>query len=176
MQNYVTKTPTVEQSPSYKFDVRSGNPNSFYFTTQNEIAYEVRFRPTGYIFENDPDLQPFLYEISIIVLDNPTDAQPPADRLVSTTVASIFGQFFRQHERVVVYICDTSDQRGLARHRKFTSWFERYKGNYVQFSDSITDKKGIVYFTSLIVRRDNPHMARVLIAFTNLVFGINESK
>ena len=166
----------MEQPPSYRFDVRSDDPDSYYFTTKNEIAYQVRFKPTGYIFENNPDLQPFLYEISIIVLDNPTGEQPPSDRLISTTVALIFGKFFERHERIAVYVCDTSDQRGLARHRKFTSWFERYKGNYVQFSDSIIDKQGVVYFTSLIVRRDNPHMARILIAFTNLVFGVNEAK
>ena len=161
---------------SYKFELRGNDPNSFYFTTQNEIAYRVIFKPSGYIFERDPDIQPFVYEISIIVLDNPTGSRPPSDPLVSATIALIFGRFFEQHERVVVYICDTSDQRGLARHRKFTRWFERYKGNYVQMNDSISDRNGIVYFTSLIVRRDNPYMGRIFTAFSDLTLGINEVK
>lgn len=43
-------------------------------------------------------------------------------------------------------------------------------------NDSISDRNGIVYFTSLIIRRDNPYMGRVLIAFSNLTLGINEVK
>lgn len=158
MLNYVAKTPPVEQSPSYKFEVRSSDEaESFYFTTTNDIAYQVRFRASGYIFEKEPDLQPFVYEISILVLDNPAGRRPPSYPLVATTIALIFGQFFERHERVVVYICDTSDQRGAARHRKFTRWFEQYRGSYTQFNESIIDQKGIVYFVSLLVRRSNPY-------------------
>lgn len=96
--------------------MRENEPDSFYFTTNNGINYEVKFRPSGYIFPDEPELQPFVFEISILILENLSGTRPPSDPLISTTITLIFGQFFEQHERVAVYICDTSDRRGLARH------------------------------------------------------------
>ena len=165
------KIQKVTTPTSYKVALRESDPDSFYFTTHNGINYEVRFRPSGYIFSDELDLQPFIFEISILILENSSGVRPPSDPLVSTTITLIFGQFFEQHERVAVYICDTSDQRGLARPRKFTSWFDQYRGSYVKYSDSILDEDGEVYFTSLIARRDNPNLGRMINAFTNLVNG-----
>ncbi|WP_394342022.1 DUF6169 family protein [Spirosoma pollinicola] len=55
-------------------------------------------------------------------------------------MAQIFASFFEQHERIVVYACDTSDKRGRVRQRKFTSWFKLYEGGiFFQFSDIIID-------------------------------------
>ncbi|GAB2582967.1 DUF6169 family protein [Spirosoma areae] len=69
-----------------------------------------------------------------------------------------------------MYVCDMSDQRGKARQRKFTYWFSYYQGlEYTQFSDSIVDEAGIIYFVSLIVRLDNPYRRRLLLAFDDLV-------
>ncbi len=165
-----------EERPSFSYAFDSDEPNSYVFRTINQVLYEVRFRPSGYIFEHDPDLQPFVFEISIIVIDNPSGKRPPTDSMVSSTIALIFGRFFEQHHRVVVYICDTSDRRGYARHRKFTSWLERYKSNYMQVSDSLTDKDGVVYFGSLIVGRNNPYRGRIMVAFSDLFVGLASEK
>lgn len=154
----------------YRIDNDLNEPNVFVFETINSIVYEVKFKPTGYIFANDPDLQPFVFEISIVVIENPTGRRPPGDSLVPPTIARIFGNFFEQHERVVVYVCDTSDQRGLVRQRKFTNWFSYYSGsNYFQFSDSLIDDMGTVYSISLIIRLDNPYRRRLLLAFDDLL-------
>jgi hypothetical protein len=40
----------------YEFDVVEGRDNAFYFTTDFELAYEVLFEPSGYIFHDYPDL------------------------------------------------------------------------------------------------------------------------
>lgn len=126
------------EHPSPSYTVGQQNDGLYAFRTVNRILYVVRFKPSGYIFEHDPILQPFVYEISIVVLDNPMTRRPPADPLVASTVALIFGQFFYQHERIVVYICDASDQRGQIRHRKFTGWFERLTcTDYVHLSGEV---------------------------------------
>ena len=142
----------------------------FVFETLNAIIYEVKFKPSGYIFSHDPAIQQFVFEISISVLENPLGKSPPSDPLVPPTIARIFGIFFEQHERIVVYVCDTSDQRGNVRQRKFMSWFSYYKGlEYTQFTDTIVDEAGIPYFISLIVRIDNPFRRRLLLAFDDLL-------
>ncbi|MVM38032.1 hypothetical protein GO730_11240 [Spirosoma sp. HMF3257] len=154
--------------PGYEFT--NEEKNSFLFRTSNRILYEVSFKPSGYIFANDPELQPFVFEISIVVIENPTDKHPPADPRVPPTIAQIFGSFFEQHERVVVYVCDTSDQRGSVRQRKFLNWFGYYKGvDYAQFNDTLTDEEGVHYYVSLIIRLDNPYRRRLLLAFDDLL-------
>lgn len=158
----------------YKFT--NDQPNSFIFRTINKILYEVRFKPSGYIFANEPELEPFVFEMSIVVIDNPTGKRPPGDPLVPPTVAHIFSLFFEQHERVVVYVCDSSDGRGEARQRKFSSWFALYKGSYVQFNDTITDEKGDIYYVSLIMNRNNPHRLRLIVAFNELTMTNSEDK
>ncbi len=154
----------------YRVDNDSSEPNVFIFETVNSIIYEVRFKPSGYIFENDPEIQPFVFEISIVVLENPTGKGPPGASLVPPTIARIFGNFFEQHERVVVYVCDTSDKRGSVRQRKFENWFSYYKGvSYAQFNDTLVDDAGVPYSMSLIIRLDNPFRRRLLLAFDDLL-------
>lgn len=157
-------------SSGYRVDNDPDDPNVFIFETTNAIIYEVRFKPSGYIFANDPEIQPFVFEMGITVLENPLEKRPPGDRLVPPTIAHIFGDFFEQHERIVVYICDSSDKRGLVRQRKFNNWFSLYKGSsYAQFNDSLLDETGVPYFISLIIRLDNPYRRRLLLAFDDLV-------
>ncbi|MBN8821050.1 MULTISPECIES: DUF6169 family protein [unclassified Spirosoma] len=156
------------QSLGYQFTHEQ--ENTFLFRTSNRILYEVRFKPSGYIFANDPALEPFVFEISIVVIDNPTGNRPPGDPLVPPTIHSIFRVFFEQHERSVVYICDTSDKRGQARQRKFSSWLTLYGGRtYVQFNDSLLDDSGEVYFVSLISKSTNPFRQRLIRAFHELI-------
>lgn len=161
-----------EERPSsgYRIDLEPDDPNVYFFETSNSIIYEVRFKPSGYIFASDPEIQPFVFEISITVLENPLDRRPPFDPLVAPTIARIFGYFFEQHERVVIYVCATSDQRGSVRQRKFTNWFSYYKGiEYAQFTDTLIDEAGVPYSISLIVRFDNPYRRRLLLAFDDLM-------
>lgn len=159
-----------EERPLFGYEVTNEKTDSYLFRTSNRILYEVSFRPSGYIFANDPDLQPFVFEITIAVIDNPLGKRPPRDPLVPPTIARIFSNFFEQHERIVVYICDTSDQRGRIRQRKFLSWFNYYKGvDYFQFNDTLTDEAGDHFFISLIIRLDNPYRRRLLLAFDDLL-------
>lgn len=159
-----------EELPLFGYEFTNDEPNSFLFRTSTQILYEVRFKPSGYIFANDPELQSYVFEISIAIIENPLGKRPPGDRLVPPTIAHIFGEFFEQHERIVVYVCDTSDQRGRVRQRKFTSWFNLYEGcTYTQFSDTMIDEAGVPYFISLIIRLDNPYRRRLLLAFDDLL-------
>ena len=157
-------------SSGYRFRNDPTTPNVFVFETTNSIIYEVRFKPSGYIFANDPDLEPFVFEMSIVVIDNPTGKRPPGDPLLPSTITTIFSIFLERHERIVVYICDTSDKRGQARQRKFSSWLTLYGGtHYIQFNDSLQDDSGEVYFVSLIIRSTNPYRQRLISAFTELI-------
>lgn len=166
-----------EEHQSLGYQFTNEQENIFLFRTNNRILYEVRFKPSGYIFANDPDLEPFVFEISIVVIDNPTGKRPPRDPLVPPTLTAIFSIFFEKHERIVVYICDTSDKRGQARQRKFSSWLTLYGGaHYTQFNNRLQDDSGEIYFVSFVIKSSNPYQQRLIVTFSELITANQQDK
>ncbi len=155
----------------YDFEFAGGIFNSYVFQTNNGIIYEILFKPSGYIFQEKVTFKEDTFEFSILVTDNPTNKKPPLDKLIPNTIASIFADFFRKKERIVVYICETSDFRAMARNRKFNQWFDWYKGtSFIKIDMQMgQDDKGETYFTSMIIRADNPNIGEVVIEFRNLI-------
>lgn len=159
----------------YDFLLAGEHPNTFAFETDWGLTYEVRFKESGYIFPEEPELWPFVFEMVILLVDRGVNPKTPPDRRIPPTVALIFKTFLARNERVIVYICDSSDRREAVRARKFEGWFEYYKGDdFFKVNQNIIDPTGIVYLTSLIMRRDNPLTLRMITAFDNLVFGAND--
>lgn len=138
---------------TYEYLFAGGQENSFLFKTDNEIVYEVKFKDTSYLFS-----------------ENLTEQKPPLDSRIPVTITAIFYDFIdRNNEQVVIYICDSSDDKQAIRHRKFTQWFESFKGNdFVKINAPITDNRTVVYYTSLIIHRHNPKRQEITEAFINL--------
>lgn len=157
--------------PKYDYEFAGGIFNSYVFQTINGIVYEILFKPSGYIFPKKVTFKEDTFEFSILVTDNPTNKKPPLDKLIPNTIASIFSDFFHKKERIVVYICETSDFRAMARNRKFNQWFDWYKGtSFIKIDMQMgQDDKGETYFTSMIIRADNPNIGEVVIEFRNLI-------
>ncbi|MBO0930394.1 DUF6169 family protein [Fibrella aquatilis] len=162
---------------SYEIDSSGNESNLFYFTTDQDIAYEVRFKPSGYLFPDEPLLEPHVYEMVIALISNPGGKPPAIDPRIPPTIAAVFEQFMRVHERVVVYICESSDSRGAARQRKFSGWFEQYgQLNFVKIDSRLADTDGSVFLTSLILRASNPNLGNTILAFQRLIGAYSEGK
>ena len=145
---------------SYEHRYVGGQHNVFSFTTDNEISYEVRFVPSGYLFGEYIDAPVDAYEMIIAVADNPTGGRLPADRLIPSTVRAIFYEFFQRNEQVVIFICDDSDGRQSARARKFTSWFYDDRPNFIKLDAKIPDA-GNTIFMSAILKASNPYFSEL---------------
>jgi hypothetical protein len=100
----------------YDYEYGGGIFNSYVFQTNTRIIYEVLFKPSGYIFQENVSFHDDTYEFSILVTDNPNCQNPPLDKLIPNTIASIFTDFFQKRESIVVYICKTSDFRAMSRN------------------------------------------------------------
>jgi hypothetical protein len=155
---------------TYEYLFAGGQENSFFFKKDNEIVYEVKFKDTSYLFTNYSNISFEAFELGIIVSENFTEQKPPLDSRIPVTIAAIFYDFIgRNNEQVVIYICDSSDDKQAIRHRKFTQWFESFKGNdFVKINAPITDNRTVVYYTSLIIHRYNPKRQEITEAFINL--------
>ncbi|MEA5457802.1 DUF6169 family protein [Arcicella sp. LKC2W] len=154
----------------YKKLFLGGSDNVYGFETVNSIVYEVKFKPTSYIFESYLAFPIDAFEFVISVALNPTGKNPPLDAKIPFTIASIFMDFFQRiPEQVIIYICDSADTRQSARKRKFDQWVEFFKGNeFVKVNTTIIDIDGTRYHNSLIIRKDNPNRLAITEAFINL--------
>ncbi len=159
--------------PKYDFEYLGGKFNSYFFQTQQEIIYEITFKPSGYIFEENAPFQDKTFEFSIIPIENPHKVNPPLDKRIPNTIASIFLDFFKQHDRIVVYLCDTADKRASARFRKFNQWFDWYKGtSFIKIDMQMGEaNNGDIYFTSLILRLENPDTIEIVSAFRQMILS-----
>ena len=103
---------------AYDFTLEEGTNAIYAFTTVNEVFYEVRFKPSGYVF-SEYTWSETVFEIVIDLVVAPDLNKVPADRSIQATIIKIVADFFAVHDRVILYICDDSDSREMARKRKF---------------------------------------------------------
>jgi hypothetical protein len=61
----------------YAFDFYEGDTFSYFFYTKYEVIYEVRFKPTPYLFENKAEIANSVYELIIAPISVPTRSKIP---------------------------------------------------------------------------------------------------
>jgi Family of unknown function (DUF6169) len=157
----------------YDFISFKDENNTYAFVTDQLVVYEVKFKASNYIFSEYSSTIHNTYEFVIEVAENPSSKQPSLDERIPSTISLIFQDFFTLKETVVVYICDDSDSRGRARNRKFNQWFEQYNPLTFMKLDFAFGSGEDKYFTTLIMRLDNPNMAEIVTSFQTLSVKYN---
>ena len=164
------------QSLAYNFRFDGGTSNTYVFLTTAGYWYNVSFKPSGYVFPRSPGFADDVFEFVIALTNGPSGSLPMADPLIEPTVVALFQDFFARRGVVVIYICDSSDDRQAIRHRLFNQWFLRYRHlGFVKLDAELDDPAGRIY-TSVLVHRTYPHRVAVLDAFLQLTDEINEAK
>ena len=75
--------PSVERLlSSYDFIFGGGLTNSYFFETRNGVVYEVKFKPSGYIFDGYPDFCDKTFEFVIDLAETPVNQRIVADELI----------------------------------------------------------------------------------------------
>ena len=79
------------------------------------------------------------------------------DNKISTTIIAIIEEFFLQNLNVLLYICDTSDNREEVRNRLFIRWFKEYADpQKYTIQSANTTIEGQEFYSSIIVENRNP--------------------
>jgi hypothetical protein len=161
----------------YNFTFIGGKDNIYTFETLQFITYRVKFKPTGYLFE-EYIWSFYAYEMVIEIAENISKKVPILDQQIPATIAQIFTNFFQEKEKIAVYTCETADGKHLARVRKFNAWFKDFNPDFLLKVDRyIKDNiEEVIYFNSLILRQDNPFKTQILEAFEDLIGGFEEEK
>lgn len=157
---------------SYQYFFAGGSGNSYFFETINKIVYEIKFKPSPYLFPGS-EFSEQIYEFLIAVTVNGTGKNPPQDISVSDTIAEIFQEFFNaKTKNVCIYICDSSDGRQDIRRKKFDQWFYKYQNDsFLKLDEVLVDSNKKRYPVSAIIRKTNPYIKQIITAFIALSEG-----
>lgn len=158
----------------YGFRFTGGEHNVYRFSTDDNVDYEIKFVSSTDFFEDPETFGADIFEMIILVVENPNGDHLPADKRVSPTIFAIFDHFFRPQRHAVAYICDSSDGRGEARHRKFGQWFYHNAPPNLMDGGVLTKVDQVLLdgdertFISLIISNAHPKRKQIVELFMDL--------
>lgn len=156
----------MERSEPYEFLSAQDSNHTYIFTTLHGLRYEIRFTPSGYLFDNQKPFSDYVYDMVIAVKG---EKASPRDARIAATVSAVLLNFFERERTVLVYVCENADGRGPARNRKFEQWFDLSKNPSFTKIDFVFGSSEEPYLTTLIMKANNPYMADVVKAFQSLL-------
>lgn len=132
------------------------------FSTDYDVHYLVGFE------YDDTSFDFTTYQLVII---NSNNKKSPKDFKVRDTIVAIVEAFFNDNENVLLYICETGDEKQSVRNRLFQYWFSSYinKDLFTFVSASVTDKEGVTNHAAIILRSDNPQMPYIVSEFSQTI-------
>ena len=81
-------------SSSYNFSLVNRPHPIYIFESQFEASYEVKFKPGPELADN-PVFEEYIFEMIIVLVENPYAPRlPPANAVMSVTIARIVDDFF----------------------------------------------------------------------------------
>ncbi len=146
------------QSPYKVWQTAIGDYN---FETDFGVLYRISFRIEQTIWEEGA------YEFSII---NQNRKSSPNDRKVRDTVFCIIEEFFNSNPDILLYQCETGDNRQAMRDRLFLRWFKEYEHSdryFIKVSEIVAEK--VSNYTAIIVQKDNPNLEAIISDFNEFV-------
>ena len=143
------------------YEVKQADEYSVFFINKYGVRYSVGFAHDYHFMEEGA------YQFYITNIDNKTS---PADKNIYITISAIVEDFFANEQAVMIYFCDTKDNRQAMRDRLFQIWFHTYENNvnFSMFNEHVTIDN-IIYFASIILRKDHPLHNEVIASFHNFV-------
>lgn len=135
--------------------------DSYGFKTDYGVVYRVGF------YKNDTIWADNTYEFGI---NNENHKTSPNDVKVKETILSIIEEFFKSNPSVLLYQCETGDNRQAMRARLFAKWFNDYglKDNFVVKAAILKDENVDNYF-GIIIEKSNPRLDLYLKEFESFV-------
>lgn len=118
------------------------------------------------MFEDYPLLAKHVYTFNIDVIDN--NIRLMNDERIGLTVVEAIKLFFEEFNNVAIYICDSIDNRQVARKRKFDLWLWKYNDGSIIKEDELALIEGVKIYNTLLIHKENEHFDGILKAFKEL--------
>lgn len=147
----------------------SYNPdtNSYIFTTVHYLEYYVYLNDGSLYFDQYPDFAADVLMFGFEV----RSMQIPADIRVKYTILDILINYFgANRDKILMFICDQSDNRQMSRKRKFNSWYVSAADAPITKIDKTicaSDGTSCVH-VSVMHHFDNPKSHKIAVAFEKM--------
>lgn len=137
-------------------------PLFYDFITDYGIDYNAGFAPSNLL----PAIEAYEF-----VLTNPGNRKSPRDPKLRQTILTLIYEFFRTRNAVMLYLCETGDNRQRLRSRLFESWYRSsgYQTTFALLTAQLPDEDGIQNFVALLVRPDHPQFALIAQEFSDTI-------
>lgn len=147
-----------ESSPYEVWQTSKGDYN---FQTDFDVLYRISFRIEQTIWDDGA------YEFSII---NQNQKSSPNDKKVRDTIFIIIEEFFASNPNILLYQCETGDNRQAMRDRLFLRWFKEYENSekyFIKVSTIIAEK--VTNYAAMIVEKTNPQLDTIIKDFDEFI-------
>ena len=143
------------------YEVWQTSEGDFNFQTDFGVLYRISFRIEQTIWNDGA------YEFSII---NQNRKSSPNDKNVRDTIFIIIEEFFNSNPNILLYQCETGDNRQAMRDRLFLRWFKEYEHSdkYFVKVSTITAEK-VTNYTAMIVEKNNPQLESIIKDFDEFI-------
>ena len=149
------------------YTFKSHGDFSFEFTTDRGIVYNATFFDYDSLFPDYPEFTGNIYSFTLDIVDGDRIIQQ-LDERTGETVVAIFQHFFTVMQRVIVYVCDSSDERHIARKKKFDFWFWKYNDGTIIKEDGVAVIADFEIYNSILIHRQNKFADKIIAAFKTL--------
>lgn len=151
-------------SPYSVWEIRK---QTYGFKTDYGVLYKIEFSDNTLIWRVGA------YEFGI---SNENNTPSPNDPKVKDTVAAIIVEFFECNPDILLYQCETGDNKQDARGRLFLHWFNSNEFSaHFHISTTMITAEGINNYAAMIVQKNNPNLASIINEFESFV-GILSDK
>ena len=149
------------------YPLQENDTYSYEFVTAQGIKYAIYFLDYTYMFDDYPHLADSIFMFNIDVVSGIPD-ETILDDKIGYTVLQVFKSFFEKIENVAVYICDSLDERHLARKRKFDMWFWKFNDGTLLKGDGVAVIEGMPIYNSLLIHKSNKLWPLIVLAYNEL--------
>ena len=152
----------INKHAPYGVRHRENDCYSFYFETDFGLKYTISF-----MYENS-FVQSGAFQFCINVEGA---GRSPGDIKLRKTIFAIIEEFFAVNgKEVMLYLCETGDEKEGLRNRLFIRWFNIYEHRdlyIIRTAEGMLD--GVKNFTALFSRKDNPRLEELLAEFEETI-------
>lgn len=143
------------------YKVWTENGRDYFVETSYELLFKIGFMDDYSIWPEGA------YQFYI---NNESHRPSPNDEKLKATIFRIIEAFFAANSDILLYICETGDDRQAYRSRLFVRWFNSYSGRdaYVMKTAEVNEGNTI-NFAALIVQKSNPRLEEILDEFSETI-------
>lgn len=149
------------------YDVHSDN-DQYVFVTDTGIEYHVDFE-----LDSNPYYIAYWFNLA-----NPEQTKSQSDKKIPQTIICIIEEFFRANPDIMLYMCNTANNKQAQRARLFLRWFNGYEQRQRYYIKAVEVKGDDMRndYVALIVQRTHPQFDEIVARFDSEIAMFNEFK